>query len=527
MLFAFLRVRWWAALWTCLLDFVANICLVVQSLLLAQVVAVQFGFRSLRGSLLGLQSLEPSALLAALLAVILFKCLLDVVRGYSAGRLAEDFAHDLRWRAFGHHLRADIRHHEGRDVGNSLLRFSGDLGSVQRLLTRGVLQFVADMGLILLGLALIAALDWRVGLLAGAWVLLAAACGGLFNRRLQGIESRRRAKKSALLAYVSSVLGQLAGIQALNRSTRTEQEFGRKAERVRRWGLRYHYWAAWQAALPPFFAQTLLLVVLAGGGYWGLPGTDLFAVVLVLMSWRSPLARLLRVGLVWKKGFLSLEKFEQLLSSPLAADGLVELKKKGPHRFCLRDVSLTLSGRTVLPTQNFELATGQQYTVILPTGGGKTTLVKLLAGLYDPTEGHIEWDGQSAATLNRHSLRRQMAFVSDAFPLAGRTLLDALSPSGQAEALADTERAFRAFQALFPQVLHGVTAHQKLNGRALPLSTGQQRLLQCLRAVLSNKPFWILDDPFAGLDADTINILRNYLLEKSPQKGVLWLKSGA
>jgi ABC-type multidrug transport system fused ATPase/permease subunit len=524
-LFAFLRLRWRAALWACLLDFVANCCLVAQSLLLAQAVALQFGFRSFRGSLLGLQHLGQGPLLGVLMAVILAKCLLDVARERGRGRLAEDFAHALRIRAFAQHLRADLQHHEGRDRGNSLLRFSGDLGGVQRLLSRGVLQFVADLGLLLLGLGLIAVFDPRLALLAAAWVLLAMGLGHLFNRRLRHIEARRRGKKSVLLASVNAALGQLASIQALNRSTRAEQDFGRKAERVRRLGHRYHHWAAWQAALPPFFAQTLLLLVLAGGSYTGLSGAALFAVVLVLMSWRSPLARLLRVGLVWKKGFLSLEKFDALLRAPQAADGAVVLQKKGPHHLRLHDVSLTLAGKTLLPTQHFELGMGQWHSVTLPTGGGKTTLTKLLAGLYAPTQGSIEWDGQPLAELNRQALRRQLAFVSDAFPLTGRTLLDALSPSGQAEALADTERAFRDFQALFPRVLGGVEARQKLEGRALLLSSGQQRLLQCLRAVLAKRPFWVLDDPFAGMDADTEEALRGFLIQNGIEKGVLLLCS--
>ena len=348
----------------------------------------------------------------------------------------------------------------------------------------------------------------------------------MLNRRLRQVEEQRRGKKSGLLAAVNAMLLHLAGIQALNRSTRTEQHFGRKARQVRDWGYRYHRLAAMQQALPLFFAQMLLLAALSLGWLLGLSGAALFAAVLVLMSWRQPLARLLRTGLVWKKGLLSLEKLEELLQSPIATEGAGVLPKKGAHTLRFSAVRMFFLEKKIPQGISFCLETGQTLHLEMPTGGGKTTLTKLLAGLYSPDAGLIEWDGLPAAQLSAHSLRRLAAFVSDAFPLVGHNLLDALSPSSQADALAATEQTLRDFQNLFPEVLQNLDFHQKWTGGPTPLSTGQQRLLQCLRAVLADKPFLILDEPLAGLDAGTAGTLRVFLEKNCAEKGVLWLTTG-
>jgi molybdate transport system ATP-binding protein len=122
-------------------------------------------------------------------------------------------------------------------------------------------------------------------------------------------------------------------------------------------------------------------------------------------------------------------------------------------------------------------------------------------------------------------IRRMVSFVSDTFPLTGLTLLDALSPSGQAEVLATTKVAFEQFQQRFPQ-LKDVNPLKKIGGRSfLGLSSGQQQLLQCLRAILADKPWLILDNPFAGLDSNTQQMLSEYIEENSINKGVLYLST--
>jgi ABC-type bacteriocin/lantibiotic exporter with double-glycine peptidase domain len=525
LLIAFLRIRWKSVLTAFLGDFISNLCLVAMSMLIAQAVSVLFHFRSVRGSLLGLQGLEQHLLLTYFAALAVLKLGLDSFRLRLRGQLSEDFAHTLRIKAFGHHLRSDLRYHESRDNGHRLLRFGGDLGSAQQLLARGVLQFTADLGFLLLGTALVAYYSFLLAFAISAAVGAAVAVGYWLRLRLRVVESRRRNKKSGLLAFVSATLQHLPGIQALNRSTRTEQKFERKARQVCYSGHQYHVIAAWQSAITPFFAQMLLLSVLYFGATLTLTPTALFAVVLVLMTWRSPLSRLLRIGLVWEKGILSLDKFDRLLKTPVMTEGEQKLKKRGDHLLDIKNIDFSFGDKPVLQNFSLRITSGEKITVQLPTGGGKTTLVKILASLYQPDAGSIEWDGISMDRIASREIRRMVSFVSDTFPLTGLTLLDALSPSGQAEVLATTKVAFEQFQQRFPQ-LKDVNPLKKIGGRSfLGLSSGQQQLLQCLRAILADKPWLILDNPFAGLDSNTQQMLSEYIEENSINKGVLYLST--
>ena len=207
-----------------------------------------------------------------------------------------------------------------------------------------------------------------------------------------------------------------------------------------------------------------------------------------------------------------------LRRSPATPEGTEVLGKKRARTLRLHHVTLRFGEKTALHNLSFQLAVGETLALNIGTGGGKTTLAKLLAGLYRPDAGSIEWDGQSTENLTVHSQRRQLAVVSGAFPLSGTNLLDALSNSGQADALANAEVELRHWQTRFP-VLQGIDFQEKTT----LLSAGQQHLLQCLRAVLSDKPFLVLDEPFAALDTATAKILAGVLEKYRSEKALLLL----
>ena len=508
-----------------LFDFTANLCLILGSVLLAQVVAATFGFQSLRGQLLNPGQWTQFQLLWLFLGIVCLRFVLDTLRFNLRGQLSEDFAYSLRMAAAEHHLQSDLRTHESRDAGRSLLRFAGDLGSIQQLLTKGMLQCAADLSLLFIGITLIAALDFRLAAIVLVSVASMLLGNRLLTRRLQHLEAQRRNKKAGLLAHINTLLIQLAAVQALNRTTRSTQQFEKKANQIRARSMEYQKIAAIQAALPPFFAQMLLAIVLWAGLAMGLSGTPVFIIIMILMWWRNPLMRLLRVSLVWKKGRLSLQKFEALLQTPRASEGDWVLKKQDAFVLELHNVSLRLGNKQIFDHFAVRIEGKRLTHLVLPGGAGKTTLVKLLAGQYQPDSGTITWNGTNIQAYTLRSLRQQIAFVSDAFPLVGTSLLDAVSKSGQSEILRDTEVSIQKFQALFPEQLQGLNFHLKLKGVNASLSSSQRRLLECLRAVLTNKPLLVLDEPFAGLDHETARRLADYLQEQCKNKAVLLLTS--
>ncbi len=512
MLLIFFKAHRSRVLGVLLLDFLANAATLLLPLVIAQTYSLLFDFQSARGRLLekfgiGWQA-DFTGWLALLAILILIKALLDFFRKSEQGKLTETFLHWLRQKLFLHQLRMDLRQYEERGVGRYLLRFSGDLSSVQQFLSKGILQFSADVLLVVMGLVLLFWLDARLGGLVLTVALLLGIFIFLTNRRIGSLETQRRDQKSALLSFINLRLLNIASLKAFNKETPEVQRFDRRAEKIQQLGFLYHRQAALLEACVSFAVHAALALAFWLVFNWQQTGyvfqsDNIFAFILILLALRNTLSRTLRIGLVWKKGKISLQKITQLFQQTTETGwSKPELDFKQPT---LRVEGLTLQfhENPIFKNVHFTLLTGERGVIIGKSGSGKSALVKTLAGLYPPSTGQIYLDAHSTFDLHPKSLRRQLAFVSDALPLYGKTIGEALAYSRRHQAKAAA--LFQQWQSLFP-ALEGLDFNTPLreSGR---LSGSQLQLLQWLRALLTKKPFLMLDEPFQNLDIETAQAL--------------------
>lgn len=244
---------------------------------------------------------------------IIIKAALDFFRKKQQGALTETFLHWLRQKLFSHQLRMDVRQYEERGVGRYLLRFSGDLSSVQQFLSKGILQFSADVLLVVMGLGLLFWLDVWLGGLVLVTALLLGGFVFILNKIIGKIETQRRDQKSALLSFINLRLLNIASLKAFNKETPERNRFDRRAEKIQKLGFSYYRWAALLEALVPFAIYALLAVAFLCIYHWKQTGYEfssdkIFAFVLILLTLRSTLSRTMRISLVWKKGIFLCKK---------------------------------------------------------------------------------------------------------------------------------------------------------------------------------------------------------------------------
>jgi ABC-type multidrug transport system fused ATPase/permease subunit len=296
------------------------------SVLSAQAFATVLGYNSLRGAMLmpfGRQALPDATSWILLLGgLVLLRWGMDWTARYQRAMATEQFVFGLRQQIFEHQFRIDMRQYEERGTGRYLLRFSGDLGALQQWLSRGILQFFGDALFLAVGLAF-------VGLLApavlGGIIPVLMLCFGILrwvNSRITHLEDRRRGSKSTLLAFVSNRLLNMSSIRASNREAPEYKRFLQKAEKIRAASAHFHRWAALSESVSSALPYLLLLAVLATIGFFqntaAASTPAVVAAAFVAISWRPALMRLFRVGLVWKKGRLSLQKLDAFFALPPA-----------------------------------------------------------------------------------------------------------------------------------------------------------------------------------------------------------------
>ena len=204
----------------------------------------------------------------------------------------------------------------------------------------------------------------------------------------------------------------------------------------------------------------------------------------------------------------AVETLKKILSSRVESKVLTEKILMPPEIF-VDDISYTYPKKNspTLKHLTLNFPAGKITALTGESGAGKSTLLKLLAGLDLPTDGEIFLSGIPISKMQRQSLISKIAYVPQAPHLFNVTLAENFSMLGQL----DTSRLNKLLAALNLQALD-LNAVQKL-------SRGQLQRLGLIRALLKDTPILILDEPTAGLDAESeaavLNLLKEFSLRKT------------
>jgi ABC-type multidrug transport system fused ATPase/permease subunit len=168
-------------------------------------------------------------------------------------------------------------------------------------------------------------------------------------------------------------------------------------------------------------------------------------------------------------------------------------------------------GKQALRNVDFEARTGERVALVGESGGGKSTLLKLFARLYDPDEGSIEVDGRNVRAVQLRSLRQTISFVPQDPILFQGTIRDNLRHGGPSATPDEIEEA--AWIACFADVVKRLPngLDTKLGPMGDGLSGGERQRLAIARALLQRRPVLILDEATSALDPTTEHTLLSRL----------------
>jgi ATP-binding cassette subfamily B protein len=416
-------------------------------------------------------------------------------------------------------LRQTMPFYDREKSGVLVSRMTSDIDSLQDLVQFGLLMFVSAALLLLLSAVVLAFLSLKLLLLCLLTVPLVLAATIKFQRDSNRAYLAVRDNIGITLSRLQEGISGVRIVQAFAREQIEADRFADTNMALYRTHMRSVRIAAWYLPIVEATGALTTAIALGVGGYWVYEGEltlgTVAAFVLVLQTLFGPVQQLSQLFNLVQSATASLNKLYQLIDEPIAvaeaeqpvgltsgtngsgvapSTGAIEVQNVG---FAYQ------GGPSVLDAVNLTIGAGERIAFVGPTGAGKSTLAKLIARLYDPTEGVVLVDGVDLRTVSNRSLRQHIVAVPQEGFLFSGTVLDNIRVSRPSATDDEVVAAVARIGAteIFDRLPLGLGTEVQERGNRL--SAGEKQIVSLARAALVDPSVLILDEATSSVDPGT------------------------
>jgi len=444
----------------------------------------------------------------ALIIVMFFRGIGQMVDTYSMDWIGRRVVYDLRKKLFDRHLHLSETYFDAHPTANLVSQLVYDCEQVSRASTQALRVLVRDSINIVFLLIWMFYLSWKTTLSLLVIVPIAGAIMHLSSLKLRKASKALQQTVGRITQVASEALTGHELVKSYNGFEHQAELFDHANNSNRQQFMKRSAVSALSVPLVIFVAGLALAAIvwyaLQQSGQDQVTAGTFISYISATMMLMQPIRRLARLNEIVQIGVAAADSiFSTLDLAPEADPGDQSLAEpvEGALRFDAVTFAYGGSEETALQAVSFNIPPRSKVALVGTSGSGKSTIAKLLMGLYAPDSGKIEIDGQNIADLKRSALRGQIAFVPQKSVLFNDSLKQNIIYGTPEFDQSHFDKVIDA--ALLREVVaaQSAGAEQNIGENGERLSGGQQQRIAIARALYKDAPILILDEATSALDA--------------------------
>lgn len=460
---------------------------------------------------------------AGFLALILAESLLTFVEVWLLQYLGQKVMFDLRMELFGHVQRLPVSFFDRTPTGSLVTRLTSDVEVLGEMFAAGIITVVGDI-LFLAGIVgVMLWMNLKLSLVTFAVLPVLIWVAFTFRIRMRKAFREVRARLANLNTFLAETIGGMAVVQLFNRQETERREFTRLNAAYRDANLPVITWDASLYALVETLSSVAVgLIVWYGAGEivsGALTFGALVAFIQYIEKFFGPIRDLSAKYSIMQGAMAALERIFNLLdtekddssSSPAATFSEDRGSSRRVDTIAFRDVWFAYRDEEyVLRGIDLTIRRGEKVALVGETGGGKTTVTRLLSRFYDVSRGSISFDGTDVREVPLPELRRRIGVVlQEPYLFTGTIGFNiSLGDEGAARRMEEAARlvgAHRFIEAL-PKGYD-----EEVRERGVNLSAGERQLISFARAVAFDPEILVLDEATSSVDSESERLIQEGL----------------